>query len=185
MIEKFKVNLEKYSLQHEVDSNEWVIPSSVIVLIYSKNNTYNILLNKRTYSVKDHKGEISFPGGRQNKNDNSLLTTALREFEEEMGVPQTKIDIIGRLSNVITSTNYSITPYLATTSSHLDFSPNPKEVALLIEIPINELKKPENLRSEIHVSNNTFQKYICYSYEGNYIWGATARILTELLYIYD
>ncbi len=185
MIEKLKAKLEPSSLTSKSNSNECLIPSSVIVLIFKKNNIYNILLNKRSNSVQEHKGEISFPGGRQDKNDNNLITTALREFEEEMGISKTKIDIIGKLGDVITSSNYLITPYVATTSSQLNFSPNPKEVDLLIEIPLNELKNPQNLRSEIRVTNNTPIKNTCYSYEGIFIWGATARILTELLNICD
>ena len=181
MIEKLKVQLESHLPKTQSILNAGLIPASVIVLIINVYPIYKILFNKRTYNVQDHKGEISFPGGRKDKNDLNLLSTALREFEEEMGISYVNIDIIGRLSDVVTSSNYLITPYVATTNSKLNFSPNPKEVDLIIEIPITELRKYENLRSEVRVTNNEPIKYNCYSYQGNFIWGATARILTELL----
>ena len=181
MIEKLKAHLESQFPETKSLLNQTLIPSSVIVLIIKIDHIYKILLNKRTNNVHDHKGEISFPGGRQDKEDLDLKSTALREFEEEMGISHTKIDIIGSLSDVVTSSNYLITPYVATAYSKLNFSPNPKEVDLIIEIPINELMKQENLRSEVRVTNNEPLKYTCYSYRGNFIWGATARILTELL----
>ncbi len=181
MIKKLKVQLKSHLPETQSNLNTTLIPSSVIVLIIYANPTYKILFNKRTHDVQDHKGEISFPGGRMDKNDIDLLSTALREFEEEMGISYANIDIIGRLSDVATSSNYLITPYVATTNLKLNFSPNEKEVDLIIEIPINELMKQENLRSEVRVTNNEPLKYSCYSYRGNFIWGATARILTELL----
>ena len=181
MIEKLKVQLESHLPKTQSILNAGLIPASVIVLIINVYPIYKILLNKRTYNVQDHKGEISFPGGRKDKNDLNLLSTALREFEEEMGISYTKIDIIGKLSDVVTSSNYLITPYVATAYSKLNISPTSEEVDLIIEFPIEELGKPDNLRSEIRVTGDKPIKYTCYSYQGNLIWGATARILTELL----
>ena len=181
MIEKLKAQLESHFPETKSLLNQTLIPSSVIVLIIKIDHIYKILFNKRTNNVHDHKGEISFPGGRQNKDDLDILSTGLREFEEEMGISYTKIDIIGKLSDVVTSSNYLITPYVATVYSKLNFSPNPEEVDLIIEVPIKELRKYDNLRSEIRVTNDKPIKYTCYSYQGNLIWGATARILTELL----
>ena len=181
MIEKLKAQLESHYPKTKSPLNQNLIPSSVIVLIIKIDSIYKILLNKRTNNVHDHKGEISFPGGRQDKDDLDILSTGLREFEEEMGISYSKIDIIGRLSDVVTSSNYLITPYVATAYSKLNFSPNPEEVDLIIEVPIKELRKYDNLRSEIRVTNDKPIKYTCYSYQGNLIWGATARILTELL----
>ena len=134
MIEKLKVQLKSHLRETQSNLNATLIPSSVIVLIIQTESAYKILFNKRTYNVQDHKGEISFPGGRKDKSDQDLLSTALREFEEEMGVASTNIDIIGKLSDVVTSSNYLITPYVGTTSSKLHFSPNPKEVELIIQI---------------------------------------------------
>ncbi len=181
MIEKLKLQLESHQHENKSSFSGNLTPSSVIVLIIQTESAYKILFNKRTYNVQDHKGEISFPGGRKDKSDQDLLSTALREFEEEMGVASTNIDIIGKLSDVVTSSNYLITPYVGTTSSKLHFSPNPKEVELIIQIPIQELTNHENLRNEVRVANNKPNKYTCYVYQGNFIWGATARILTELL----
>ena len=107
MIKKLKVQLKSHLPETQSNLNATLIPSSVIVLIIYANPTYKILLNKRTHDVQDHKGEISFPGGRMDKNDTDLLSTALREFEEEMGISYANIDIIGRLSDVATSVSYT------------------------------------------------------------------------------
>tara|TARA_Y100000590_G_scaffold456198_1_gene606303 strand:+ start:6140 stop:6709 length:570 start_codon:yes stop_codon:yes gene_type:complete len=181
LIETLKVKLQSYAPETQSNLRATLIPASVIVLITYASPTYKILLNKRTNNVQDHKGEISFPGGRKDNSDVNLQSTALREFEEEMGISPDNIDIIGRLSDVATSTNYLITPYVATTNSKLNLSPNPKEVESIIEIPIHELNKHENVRTEVRVNNLKPNKYSCYAYQGKFIWGATARILTELL----
>ena len=82
------------------------------MLVYPKEGELHLLLNKRSESVEDHKGEVSFPGGRMDEGDGSLLDTALREAHEEVGVRPEDVRVLRRLEDVDTSTGYLVTPFL-------------------------------------------------------------------------
>ena len=150
--------------------------------IYYKNRELCVLLNKRSLLVEHHKGEISFPGGVMDYTDKSILDTALREAEEEMGIQPAHVDIVSQLSNVITRTNFIITPFVGIISEAYPFKINKEEIDQILEIPLTDLiKQLEQQISSINsgIPGNSFH----YSYENHIIWGATANILSELLFV--
>ena len=152
------------------------------VLIYcypKKEKTYFSLIKRSNYNGV-HSGQISLPGGKFDKNDSSLKETALRECGEELGINiDLKKDLFALTPLYIPPSNFIVTPYLAYENFYPKFNPDSREVALHIEISIEELKK---LKIEKKILINEYQNdslIPCYTYKGHIIWGATAMILSE------
>ena len=111
------------------------------MLVYPKEGEPHLLLNKRSESVEDHKGEVSFPGGRMDEGDGSLLDTALREAHEEVGVRPGDVRVLRRLEDVETSTGYRVSPFLGTIHEGYPFVVSTVEVAELVEVPVAALAR--------------------------------------------
>ena len=106
-LEEIKERLEKIRLAEADDSD--LIPAGVLLLVYLKNGELCVLLNKRTSRVEHHKGEISFPGGGKDPEDQTLMDTALREAYEEMGIDRNDVEVICQLDRVSTRSGFAIT----------------------------------------------------------------------------
>ena len=116
------------------------VPAAVLIPLYRKQGQYYILFIKRTEKVKDHKGQISFPGGNYQAEDETLLSTALRECAEEVGLGAEGIDILGELDDEVTSTsNYIVTPFVGLIPWPCRFQLSDYEVEEIIEVPISAL----------------------------------------------
>jgi len=156
--------------------------AAVLIPLFKKNGEYHILLTKRTEKVKHHKGQISFPGGRQDQKDPNLLATALREAEEEMGIAPKDVELLGELDDFCTaSTDFCISPFVALIPYPYPFRVNPHEIAEVIEAPLSALRRESQMRQEIFLSEGEPFLVYFYQYQGYTIWGATARILKEFL----
>ena len=162
-----------------VDSS--LTPAGVTLLIYPKDGEYCILLNKRTDTVDDHKGEISFPGGRKDPKDKTLLDTALRETHEEMGISPDDVDVLGEIDDIPTNTSYLISTFVGTIPYPYEFAPSEAEVAEVLEVPISTLMDHNSVRDEVRVRDGELMNSVSYSYGGHLIFGATARILSRFL----
>jgi 8-oxo-dGTP pyrophosphatase MutT (NUDIX family) len=160
-------------------------PAGVMLLMYPEGGELRILLNKRSESVEDHKGEIAFPGGRKDEADRTLLDTALRETYEEMGVRPQDVDVLGELDDVPTNSNYLINAYVGTIPPSYPFQPNEREVAEVLEIPVAELRDSGNLRDEVRIVDGGLVSRPSYAYRGHLIYGATARVLAQFLGLLD
>ena len=158
-----------------------LIPAAVLLLVYPKNDEYCILLNKRSNTVKEHKGEISFPGGRMGRSDQTKLETALRETHEEMGIVPEDVELLGRLDEVSTISHYVISTFVGTIPYPYNFSPNRDEVSEVLETPISALRDQKNLRNVVRIINGIPISSAEYAYEGHLIFGATAKLLTLFL----
>jgi len=155
------------------------------LLIYRKQGEYFLLLTKRTEQVKEHKGQISFPGGAYQKEDGTLLNTALRECAEEIGLVAEKTGVLGALDDTITQTsNYIISPFVAFITWPYEFKVNRSEIEEIIEAPISALRDKRCLREETEVINDNTTTSYFYRYQGRVIWGATATILNQFLNIF-
>ena len=161
--------------------NPALVPSGVLVLLYLKNGEPHLLLNKRSESVESHKGEISFPGGRKDLSDDSLVDTALRETYEEIGVNPEDVRVLGEMDEIDTMTGYRVSPFLGTISERYRFIVNRLEVAELIEVPLFGLMKGALVRDEMRQIEGNWVRRNNYSYNGHLIWGATARIVNRLV----
>lgn len=140
-----------------------------------------VLLTRRTEHLRDHAGQIAFPGGRREPDDADVVATALRESREEIGLIPEHVEVIGRLPPYTTGTAYVITPVVALLPPDLPLRPDPAEVAEVFEVPLNHLMDPaQHRRHEVSVQG---QRRVFYSMpwdDGSrryFIWGATAAML--------
>lgn len=169
------------TFDHELSS---IKQSSVLLLVYPENDQLFICLTKRPSTMKHHPGQISFPGGKVEKEDISAEMTALREAHEEVGIDRNKIEILGKLSDLyVEVSRFSIQPFLAWANEKPEFIVDYGEVEELIIFPISEFVTNETV-AEIEletVSGPLLIRY--YPFNGEIIWGATAMILSELIEI--
>ena len=156
-------------------------PAGVMVLLYPKNGEYCVILNKRSHWVEHHKGEISFPGGRRDEGDATLLDTALRETHEEMGVRPEDVDLLGEIDDFTTNSRFLITPYVGAIPYPYDFMPSKREVAEVLEVPISTLTDPDNIRDEVRIVDDRSVHSASYVYQGHLVFGATARVIKRFL----
>jgi 8-oxo-dGTP pyrophosphatase MutT (NUDIX family) len=158
------------------------VPSAVLIPLYQKHGHYYIVLSRRTEKVKDHKGQISFPGGARDTNDRNLLHTAIRESREEIGLRTKDIEVIGELDDELTTTsNYIVTPFVAIIPWPYRFKKNRDEVAEIIQVPIEVLREKGCMKQTSEILNSQPIESYTFNYRGKVIWGATARILKKLL----
>jgi len=158
--------------------------SSVLVLLFPEGNQLYTCLTRRPSTMKHHPGQISFPGGKVEKDDVSAEMTALREANEEVGIDPTAIEILGKLSDLyIEVSQFSIQPFLAWADKKPDFLIDFGEVEELILFPISNYVASETIaETEIETFTGKLSvKY--YPFNGEIIWGATAMILSELIEI--
>jgi 8-oxo-dGTP pyrophosphatase MutT (NUDIX family) len=157
-----------------------VVPAAVLVPLLDRPEGLSVLLTRRADHLSHHAGQISFPGGRLEPFDTSAAAAALRETEEEIGLPASHVEIIGYLDNYITITGYSVTPVVGIVRPDFDMRIDETEVAEAFEVPLEYLLDPARVRRR---EKKLFGIHVAY-YEipyGEYnIWGATAGMLVAL-----
>lgn len=167
---------------------EWdARPAAVLVPLYQHNQAWHLLLTQRTNDVPSHKGQVAFPGGRMDTGDASLVETALRETEEEIGLPRSQVRVIGQLDELLTVTQYRVTPVVGIIPWPWAFVPSPGEIAAIFGVPLSWLAQPTNLTEEWREPFLPGQPIKIYHfYYGEFdIWGATARIICNLLEVLE
>ena len=166
-------------------SDERLIPSAVLILLLEKDRESHLLFTERSYEVRFHRGQVCFPGGARETSDRSLLDTALRETEEEIGVLAKDVEILGELDDTPTlSTGYVITPFVGAMPYPYDFECDQRELQQIFFVPLSFLMDGSNIKEGLPPWNRRTVKGYFYEYGGHIIWGATARIVrrfTELL----
>ncbi len=162
-------------------------PSAVLVPICYSNNEVKILLTKRLDNLKDHAGQISFPGGKIEKNDTSPIETALREANEEVGLRSDDVNILGNLDVYITGTGFRIMPIVSVVSDYSYLKANQNEVDEIFFLPLEFLMDAKNHKKEsatYEVNNKKYEyDYYVLPYKDYNIWGATAGMLINLYQI--
>ena len=161
-------------------------PAAVLILLYPHREMWHLPFTRRTETVATHRGQISWPGGAQ-EGEESLVETALREAEEELGVDPAAVEVLGQLTPLLTvSSGYLITPVVGWTPSRPAFRPHPREVAELVEVPLALLRRPGVLREETWTLHGHETLVPCYRLGPKVaIWGATAMILSEFLAVVE
>jgi 8-oxo-dGTP pyrophosphatase MutT (NUDIX family) len=155
--------------------------AAVLVPLFKKGGDCHIIFTKRTDTVRYHKGEISFPGGVYDEGDLELKRTALREAFEEIGLKENDVQIIGVLDDIVTITQFIVTPFVGLLPYPYPFKLSSIEIAELIEVPMAALLD-EDCFSEREIIRGTGKEVVyAYQYENHIIWGATARILKQFL----
>ncbi len=162
---------------------------AVMLALYNLDNELHIPFILRPAHEKGaHGGQISFPGGGRDETDPHLEFTALREMREEIGVELSENHILGKLSDIYVPPSHSlVTPVVAFSEKPFTYKPDPKEVAEVVSIPLAILTDPRNHKIEpiTLIDGRTKVQMPVYYYEGHRIWGATARILSELLLVIE
>jgi 8-oxo-dGTP pyrophosphatase MutT (NUDIX family) len=164
---------------------EWdAIRAAVLVPLYQDRGTWWLLYTRRTDSVDVHRGQVSFPGGRIDARDRSPVETALREAEEEIGLPPAQVEVLGTLEPLLTVTQFEITPVVARIARPIVLELSTYEVACVFGVPLPWLADPAHLHREQRMPPIPGREITVYRFDpylGETVWGATARITLDLL----
>lgn len=155
------------------------VPAAVLVPVILGPRP-SILLTKRTSHLKQHAGQVSFPGGRIDKEDAHPEAAALREAQEEVGLDPSRVEVIGRMSDYVTGTGYRITPILGLLPPGLEYRPSPHEVEFVFELPIEVVLDPEAPQRQHREALGRSREFWVWPHPEHLIWGATAAILVHL-----
>jgi len=156
--------------------------AAVLVPLVERPDGLNVLLTLRASHLKNHAGQVSFPGGRIEENDASPWEAALREAREEIGLEPGAVEIVARLSGVATAASaFTITPFVGFVETAPRLVPNPGEVVRVLEVPLSELLDATLYREERWDAFHPDMAVFFFELADETIWGATARILTDLL----
>ncbi|MFC2056146.1 NUDIX hydrolase [Chloroflexota bacterium] len=183
MLQRLKQALSQRQKRCIVDASR--TSSAVLIPIFYKQEENHILFTKRAETVRNHKGQISFPGGTYEEQDGTLVNTVLRECSEEIGLPAEVIEVLGELDDMPTvSTNYIVSPFVAAIPWPHPLRVEPMEVKEIIEVPISVLLDKDCGHEGIEILDGEQIGAYFYHYREDVIWGATARILNQFLNIY-
>jgi 8-oxo-dGTP pyrophosphatase MutT (NUDIX family) len=154
--------------------------AGVLLLLYPEGGDLHIVLTRRTDTLRGHSGQISFPGGRRDPNDPTLIDTALRETCEELGVCDPGLAILGSLTPIyIPPSDFEVFPAVAALDQRPLFRPNPAEVAEVFSVPVSALLDDAHKQVEQWPFNDTLVQIPFYGFNGHKVWGATAIMLSE------
>ncbi len=155
-------------------------PAAVLVPLIEHGTGMAVLLTQRTAHLKAHAGQIAFPGGRIEEDDADAVAAALRETEEEVGLPRERVSVLGRLDTYVTGTGFEITPIVGVIAPPYPLTVDPYEVAEAFEVPLAYiLDRRNHQRVERHSAGRT-RTFFVLPFEGRNIWGATAGMLVNL-----
>jgi 8-oxo-dGTP pyrophosphatase MutT (NUDIX family) len=154
--------------------------AAVLFPIVSREGGYTVLLTQRTAHLRDHAGQISFPGGRVEEEDLSPIHTALRETEEEIGLTRDCVQILGFLPEYRTGTGFRITPVVGLVHPPFELRPDSFEVAEVFEVPFSFLLDPANHKRHSIDYRGAMRHFYAMPYGDYFIWGATAGMIRSL-----
>ncbi len=160
-----------------------VTKAAVLIPLLLKQDGLSVLLTQRTNHLRDHAGQISFPGGRIDPQDQSLDDTALRESKEEIGLDPGRVEIIGHLPQYLTVSGYSVTPVVGLVQTQAEYVLDEFEVADVFDVPLSFLLDPANHQVRLWQSEQGGRRFYSMPYENRFIWGATAGMLRNLYHL--
>jgi 8-oxo-dGTP pyrophosphatase MutT (NUDIX family) len=161
-------------------------PAAVLVPLLRKADGWHILYTRRNSTLAEHSGQVAFPGGRSEPGDLSPEATALREAYEEIGLAPEQVQLLGRLRDFVTITNYTVTPVVSHVPWPYEFTIQKEEVSRIFTIPLAWLSDPRNHEVRQHPLRSPGSRVdVIYfqPYDGELLWGATARFTMTLLNI--
>lgn len=160
-------------------------PAAVLIPVVDHGEEATVLLTKRAETLRNHTGQVAFPGGRIDPTDPTPEYAALRETEEEIGLPEGHIEVIGRMPDYVSGSGYRIAPVLSVVKPGFHLMLNPDEVDAAFEVPLRFLMDPANHHRNSRMWGELEWMFYEMPYQDRYIWGVTAgiiRILYERLY---
>lgn len=171
-----------YDLNPEMrsDAPEDLTSAAVLIPLVLRAEGVTMLLTQRTDHLRDHAGQVSFPGGRVEAHDESAVATALRETEEEVGLSPSHIEIVGELDLYDTRTGFRITPVVGLVEPGFTLTLDEFEVAEAFEVPLSFVLDPENHHKRSLVWRGTERHFYLLPYAEREIWGVTAGMIVNL-----
>ncbi len=158
-----------------------LVPAAVLVPLFLSGGAPHLLFTQRTMTLRNHRGQISFPGGVQDPRDPDLLATALREAQEEVGLDPGRVQVLGALTPVTTITGYRISAHVALIPYPYRFRLNPQEVRRLLLLSVENFCDPARWSSGSYTLKQRTVGVCFWRQDRTVIWGATARLLLDLL----
>ena len=172
---------QKRPIQKHPQAPDHLTAAAVLALLIRDGGEDHLLFTKRSQTVLHHKGQICFPGGACDTDDKDLWATALRETREEIGLDPQAVSFVGKLGEIITPSGYQVTPFVGSLEKPVPWQPNPEEIDEIFTAPIGHFLRPENFR----LAQKSYQGFRyddpLFLYKHYEIWGATGRILVELM----
>lgn len=156
------------------------VPAAVLIPIVPRPDGPTVLLTQRAAALRSHSAQVAFPGGRVDAVDGSPVVTALRETEEEIGLPRERVRTLGFLDAYLTGTGYRIVPVVALVEPPFSLALNAHEVDEAFEAPLSFLLDPANHRREGREWQGLYRTYYAMPFGDRYIWGATAGMIRNL-----
>ena len=155
-------------------------PASVLVPVMRRRDGLRLLLTVRSAELRSHKGQISFPGGRREDSDATAAAAAVREAEEETGIPPSAVEVIGYLDDYPTTTRYMVTPVVGLVEDVAEVRPCAREVAEIFEVPLPFVLDPGSFERKVLSRDGLNVPFFELNYGSYRIWGATAGMLWNL-----
>ncbi|SEI47854.1 NUDIX domain-containing protein [Allopseudospirillum japonicum] len=173
--------LRQHLAQHQAQSSYFKLPQAGVCLLITQSDQPEIIFTQRAAHLSSHSGQVAFPGGKRDPQDADILATALRETHEEIGLAPEKIQVLGRLSDVISLHGLKVTPFVGLIAADLDLHPCEAEIASVFQVPLAYFAQDPRQRTDlIYVGEQAY--YVpSYLYQGYEIWGLSAMMLVELL----
>ncbi|ENM5814343.1 CoA pyrophosphatase [Vibrio mimicus] len=184
-IQQFQLNLPAAYHQESLLRVAHLAPdllrkASVLIGVVERQQGLQVILTKRAAHLRHHPGQISFPGGKYEESDHSLQQTAKREAREEIGISEEKIHIVGQLPELVTVSQFAVTPILAFVESDYQIQLDHNEVDEVFEVPISFLLDRKKLYTGTFQLKNHRHRVFAIPYKQHFIWGMTAQIIQSL-----
>ena len=165
-------------IEEEIDGDT-IMPAAVLVAVVDRLEP-TVILTLRPETMRKHPGQVSFPGGRIDPDDDGPVAAALREAEEEIGLPPAAVEVVGIADPYRTVTGFEVIPVLGIVPPDLPLSPHPGEVAAVFEAPLRYILDPAHQQVRRAVWRGRERTYYEIEWEGRKIWGATAAMIVNL-----
>jgi 8-oxo-dGTP pyrophosphatase MutT (NUDIX family) len=160
--------------------NAALTAAAVLVLIVRREPELTVIFTQRTTHLRAHSGQVSFPGGRAEPHDPTPEFTALREAQEEIGLPMERVEVLARLPDYLTRTGFRVTPVVGLVTPPFELVPDAREVEEVFEVPLAFLLDPKNHQRRTRELQGQTVGYYAMQFGSRTIWGATAGMLVNL-----
>ena len=168
------------AIKHRLHVGRQLRPAAVLCGLVRREGVFRVILTQRPSTMREHAGQVAFPGGKIDKTDNGAVDAALREASEEIGLPRDAAEVIGTIDAYETGTGFRIQPIVALIDDGFIPVPDPYEVEAAFEPPLSFLMNPDNFQTHTGVWGGAERKYYAIPWQGHHIWGATAGMLKSL-----